>query len=74
MLRVKLVPNATNTSYSVRYVSRGTLSYTAIAGPASDSPAAPLTIGWQGRMLGATSETVTLRGFTVVRHPAQPNP
>ncbi len=55
-------------------ISRGTLNYAATAGPASDSPAALLTIGWQGRMLSATSDTVTLWGFTVVRHPAQPNP
>ncbi len=71
--RASAAIHATGTQWSLESWG-GTLSYAATAGAASDSPAAPLTIGWQGRMLGATSETVTLRGFTVVRNPAQSNP
>ncbi len=49
----------------------GTLAFAAGAGQASDSLSAPLTIGLLGRMTATTSETVTLRGYTVLRYPAQ---
>jgi hypothetical protein len=44
------------------------------AGAAPDSLAAPLTVDLPGRMAGSTTETVTLRNFTLVRYPAQANP
>ncbi len=50
------------------------LGLAASAGTAQDSLAAPLTVSFLGSMAGATSETVTLRNFTVVRYPAQQNP
>jgi len=50
------------------------LAFAASAGSASDSLAAPLTVSFLGRMAASTSDTVTLRSFTVVRYPAQQNP
>ena len=50
------------------------LALAASAGTAQDSLAAPLTVSFLGSMAGATSETITLRNFTVVRYPAQQNP
>jgi hypothetical protein len=50
------------------------LALAASAGTAQDSLAAPLTVSFLGSMGGATSETVTLRNFTVIRYPAQQNP
>ncbi|MGA2435899.1 MAG: hypothetical protein ABSG25_11495 [Bryobacteraceae bacterium] len=44
------------------------------AGSAGDSIAAPITVALDGRMAAATSDTVTLRNFTVIRYPAQANP
>jgi len=44
------------------------------AGAAPDSLAAPLRVDLLGRMAGSTTETVTLRNFTVIRYPAQANP
>jgi hypothetical protein len=50
------------------------LALSGLAGTAQDSLAAPLTVSFLGSMAGATSETVTLRNFTVLRYPAQQNP
>jgi hypothetical protein len=44
------------------------------AGTASEAPAAPVTVDFLGQMGWATTETITLRAFTVVRYPAQANP
>jgi hypothetical protein len=56
----------------LRAETRGsTLTYAAGVANATDSIVAPLTINFQVKMLQATSETVTLRNFTVVRYPAQ---
>ena len=38
---------------------------------ATDGIVAPLKVDFQAKMAGGTSETVTLRNFTVVRYPAQ---
>ena len=43
-------------------------------GNASDSLSSPLVIGFLGKLAGGTSETVTLRNFTVVRYLAVSNP
>jgi hypothetical protein len=50
------------------------LAVAASAGAASDSLAAPITVAFLGRMAAATAETVTLRGFSVIRYPSQQNP
>jgi hypothetical protein len=50
------------------------LAFTVGAGAALDSLGAPLTIGFLGRMAAVTSETLTLRNFSVIRYPAQANP
>jgi hypothetical protein len=52
----------------------GTLAFVAGAGPAADSLTAALTIGLLGRMTATTSETITLRNYTVLRYPARANP
>ncbi len=44
------------------------------AGNASDSVAAPITVSILGKMAAVTTDTVTLRNFTVLRYPAQQNP
>lgn len=51
-----------------------TSSLAAAAGSAPDSLAAPLTVDLLGSMAGATTETVALRNFTLIRYPAQANP
>jgi hypothetical protein len=43
-------------------------------GNAGDSFASPLVIDLLGKMSGSTTNTITLRNFTVVRYPAQANP
>ena len=48
-----------------------TLTYAAGVANATDSIVPPLTIDFRAKMLQATSKTVTLRNFTVVRYPAQ---
>ncbi len=48
-----------------------TLNYLAGVANATDNVVPALTINFQAKMLQATSETVTLRNFTVVRYPAQ---
>jgi hypothetical protein len=50
------------------------LALAAVAGAASDSLASSITVTFLGSMAGTTSETVTLRNFTVVRYPVQVNP
>ena len=47
------------------------LNYLAGVASATDNVVPALTINFQAKMLQATSETVTLRNFTVVRYPAQ---
>jgi len=48
-----------------------TLTYAAGIANATDSVVPPLKVDFQAKMLQTTSETVTLRNFTVVRYPAQ---
>jgi len=56
----------------VRAESWGTaLAYAASVANATDSIVPALTIDFQVKMASATSETVTLENFTVVRYPAQ---
>jgi hypothetical protein len=50
------------------------LSLAAGVGNAADSLGASLVIDLLGKMARSTTETVTLRNFTVVRYPAQSNP
>jgi hypothetical protein len=52
----------------------GILAFDASAGNAADSLTAPLVIDLLAQMASATSDTVTLRNFTVTRYPAQLNP
>lgn len=55
----------------LRAESWGTvLAYTASVGNATDSVTGALTINFQMRMAQATSDTVALNNFTVVRYPA----
>ncbi len=56
----------------LRSESWGTsLAYAATVGNATDSIVPALTIDFQAQMVQATTESVTLRNFTVVRYPAQ---
>ena len=48
-----------------------TLPFLAGVGNATDSLVPPLLLDFQTKMLQTTSETITLRNFTVVRYPAQ---
>ncbi len=50
------------------------LTFATGVGLAGDSLAAPLTIDFLAHMNTSTTETVTLKNFTVVRYPAQSNP
>jgi hypothetical protein len=50
------------------------LTFATGVGLAGDSLAAPLTIDFLAHMNTSTTETVTLRNFTVLRYPAQSNP
>ncbi|HEX8986152.1 MAG TPA: hypothetical protein VF767_11980, partial [Bryobacteraceae bacterium] len=50
------------------------LGFAASAGAAADSLASSITVSFLGRMSGATTDTVTLRNFTVLRDPVQQNP
>jgi hypothetical protein len=50
------------------------LSLTSGVGNAVDSLGSPLVIDLLGKMASSTTNTVTLRNFTVVRYPAQSNP
>ena len=50
------------------------LSLAAAVGSASANTTQNLTISFGGQMAAATSDTVTLNNFTVIRYPAQINP
>lgn len=50
------------------------LSFGVATGTASENITQNVTISLRGSMAGATSDTVILRNFTVVRYPAQSNP
>jgi hypothetical protein len=50
------------------------LAHATGAGTAAESFSSPVTISFLGQMASSTTETVTLRGFTVVRYPSQQNP
>jgi hypothetical protein len=50
------------------------LGHSVGAGVAPESLSSPVTISFLGQMAAGTSDTVTLRGFTVVRYPSQQNP
>jgi hypothetical protein len=50
------------------------LSFGVSIGTSAENTAQNLTISLRGNMAGATSDTVNLRNFTVVRYPAQANP
>ena len=50
------------------------LALEAAAGEANDPLAIPIAVDFLGRMEATTTDTVTLRNFTVVRYPAQANP
>ncbi len=59
----------------LRAQSWGTLlGFAASVGDAGDSIAGPLTVGFRAKMLATTTETVTLRNFSVIRYPAQNSP
>jgi hypothetical protein len=45
-----------------------------VAGSAAENTSLNLTISLLSAMAGATSDSVILRNFTVVRYPAQTNP
>jgi hypothetical protein len=50
------------------------LSFAAVVGSAAENMGSSLTISLLSAMAGATSDSVILRNFTVVRYPAQTNP
>jgi hypothetical protein len=50
------------------------LSFGAVAGTASANTSQNLTISLQGGMAAATSDSLVLRNFSIVRYPAQINP
>ena len=50
------------------------LSLAASAGTAAVNTSQAVTVSLQGQMAGATSDSVLLRNFTVIRYPAQSNP
>jgi hypothetical protein len=54
--------------------SQGTAAAQQSTGNATDSLISTLTIGFFGSFTGSTSDQVGLRGFTVIRYPAQTNP
>lgn len=65
--------NAGLTEWSMQ--SWGTaVSFSAALGTTNTSTSLPITVGFFGQMNAATADTVTLRGFTVVRYPPQVNP
>lgn len=49
-------------------------AFAAAAGSAGEDTTQAVTIQFQGQMAQATTETVALRNFTVIRYPAQANP
>jgi hypothetical protein len=50
------------------------LSLASSAGIASENTSQAVRISLQGQMAGTTSDSVSLRSFTVIRYPAQANP
>jgi hypothetical protein len=50
------------------------LSLVTSAGTAGENTAQAVRVSFRGQMAGATSDSVVLRNFTVVRYPAQANP
>lgn len=50
------------------------LAFASTVGSASEDTTQNLTISLRGQMTAATSETVSLKNFTVLRYPAQVNP
>jgi hypothetical protein len=50
------------------------LALSANAGIAGENPSLALKVSLQGQMAGTTSDSVSLRNFTVIRYPAQANP
>ena len=50
------------------------LALASAAGSAGADVTQNLTISFQGEMAGATSDSLNLRNFTVIRYPAQVNP
>lgn len=50
------------------------LVLTATAGTAAEDVSQALKVSLKGQMAGATSDSVILRNFTVIRYPAQANP
>jgi hypothetical protein len=50
------------------------LTFAAATGSTSVNTALSVTITFLGQMVGSTSDTVALSGFTVVRYPSQVNP
>jgi hypothetical protein len=50
------------------------LGFAAGVGNATENSSLNLTISFQGKLAAATSETIVLRNFTVIRYPAQSNP
>jgi len=50
------------------------LSLLNTAGTAAEDTSQAVSVSFRGQMEGATSESVSLRNFTVIRYPAQVNP
>jgi hypothetical protein len=50
------------------------LALASATGNATDSLSSPVVIDLLGKMASSTTDTVTLRNFTVIRYPAQANP
>lgn len=50
------------------------LGFAAGVGNTTENSSVNLTVSFQGKMASATTETVVLRNFTVIRYPAQSNP
>jgi hypothetical protein len=75
---ISLTIGASNQLYETR--SYGTLSQTltplqvTVGSPLSLPMAAPLTLNFQGNLLGGGGDVLTLFSFTVIRYPAQSNP
>jgi hypothetical protein len=49
-------------------------SWTVTAGSAAEDVSQALTVSFRGQLTGAGSDSVAVRNFTVIRHPAQLNP
>lgn len=50
------------------------LAFQASSGSAGENTAQPLLVDFRGQLATGTSDSLILRNFTVVRHPAQSNP